>query len=82
MMTQIYVTPLLFIGKTGNDSFSLRVTGSQPVKQYYAGDLQCFPDFGTLLLINICEILKNISPVLYWQKVVQAIILSFSKHRQ
>ncbi len=54
---------LIFTGTTGNDYFSLRVNGNMPVKQYYSGDLQCFPDFGTLLFINISSIEKYISGV-------------------
>jgi stage II sporulation protein D len=54
---------VVFSGKTGEDSFSLRVNGNLPAKQYYSGDLKCFPDFGTLLLINISDIEKYISGV-------------------
>lgn len=54
---------LIFSGTTGDDSFSLRVNGNMPVKQYYSGKLQCFPDFGTLLFINISDIEKYISGV-------------------
>jgi stage II sporulation protein D len=53
----------IFAGKTGNDSFSLRVNMSVPVRQTYSGDLQCFPDLGTLVFINICDIEKYISGV-------------------
>ena len=54
---------LILTGKTGNDSFSLRINGNLPVRQYYSGDLQCFPDLGTLVLINISDIEKYISGV-------------------
>lgn len=54
---------LIFTGKSGNDSFSVRLNGSLPVKQFYNGDLQCFPDFGTLLFINISDIDKYITGV-------------------
>ena len=54
---------VLFTGKTGNDSFSLRINGNAPVRQYYSGDLQCFPDLGTLVMINICDIEKYIAGV-------------------
>ncbi len=47
-------------GKTGNDSFSLRVNG---IRQFYSGDLQCFRDLGTLLMINICDIESYIAGV-------------------
>ena len=54
---------VIFTGRSGNDSFSLRFNGSMPVRQFYSGDLQCFPDFGTLLLINISDIEKYITGV-------------------
>ncbi len=50
-------------GKTGNASYSLRINGNLPVRQLYSGDLKCFPDLGTLLLINICDNEKYISGV-------------------
>jgi stage II sporulation protein D len=54
---------VLFTGITGNDNFSLRMNGGSSLKQYYSGDLQCFPDFGTLELINKTDIEKYISGV-------------------
>jgi len=54
---------VILAGKTGDDSFSLRINGNAPVRQCYSGDLQCFPDLGTLLLINICDVEKYISGV-------------------
>jgi len=54
---------MILTGKTGNDSFSLRINGILPIRQYYSGDLQCFPDLGTLVLINISDIEKYISGV-------------------
>ena len=54
---------VIFTGKTGDDSFSLRNNGDVPVRQNYAGDLQCFTDLGTLVLINICDIEKYIAGV-------------------
>jgi stage II sporulation protein D len=54
---------VMFLGKTGDDSFSIRISGNAGVKQYYSGDLQCFPDLGTLLLINISNVEKYISGV-------------------
>jgi stage II sporulation protein D len=54
---------LLLLGKTGNDYFSLRINGHIPVRQYYSGDLKCFPDLGTLLLINNCDVESYISGV-------------------
>jgi stage II sporulation protein D len=50
-------------GKTGSDCFSLRINGQYPVKQFYSGDLQCFPDMGKLILINNSDIEKYISGV-------------------
>jgi stage II sporulation protein D len=54
---------LLITGKTGSDSFSMRINGSSNAKQIYSGDLKCFPDLGTLVFINICDIEKYISGV-------------------
>jgi len=54
---------VIFKGKTGTDSFCLQIPGDQPVRQYYSGDLKCFPDLETLLLINICDIEQYISGV-------------------
>jgi stage II sporulation protein D len=47
---------LLLLGKTGNDLFSLRINDGAPVRQFYSGDLQCYPDLGTLLMINSCNV--------------------------
>jgi stage II sporulation protein D len=54
---------LVITGKTGSDSFSMRINGSSYAKRIYSGDLQCYPDMGTLVLINICDIEKYISGV-------------------
>jgi len=54
---------LILTGKTRNDSFSLMMIGKSHTRQYYSGDLQCFPDMGTLLFINISGIEKYISGV-------------------
>jgi stage II sporulation protein D len=54
---------LTFSGKSGNDYFSLRMTDKSHIKKYYSGDLQCLPDFGTLLFINDTDIEKYISGV-------------------
>ena len=54
---------VLFSGQTGDDSFSLRVNGTSPVRQYYSGDLQCFPDLETMVLINKCDVEKYIAGV-------------------
>ncbi|MCU0472363.1 MAG: SpoIID/LytB domain-containing protein [Bacteroidales bacterium] len=50
-------------GLTGNDSFTLRLNDKIPLRQSYSGDLQCLPDFGTLLFINICDIESYIAGV-------------------
>ncbi len=54
---------LILSGTTGSDSFSLRINGQFPIKQYYSGDLQCFPDMGKLIFINNSDIEKYISGV-------------------
>ena len=54
---------LAFSGKTGDDYFSLRLNGGLSARQFYSGDLQCFPDMETLVLINTCDIEKYISGV-------------------
>jgi stage II sporulation protein D len=54
---------VIFNGKTGNDSFTLRVNGKAPSRQLYTGDLQCIPDMETILLINICDIESYIAGV-------------------
>jgi stage II sporulation protein D len=54
---------VIFTGKTGDDYFYIRVNGKIPVRQKYSGDLQCFPDLSTIVLINTCDIEKYISGV-------------------
>jgi stage II sporulation protein D len=54
---------LIISGKTGYDSFSLRINNGTFMRQYYSGDLQCFPDLGTLVFINISDVEKYISGV-------------------
>jgi len=54
---------VMISGKTGNDLFSLRLNGGNSVRQYYSGDLKCFPDLGTLVLVNICDVEKYIAGV-------------------
>jgi len=54
---------LIFSGKTGMDSFSIMMNGVSHTRQYYSGDLQCFPDLGTLVFINISDVEKYISGV-------------------
>ena len=52
-----------FAGQTGNDSFSMRINGQSPVRQFYSGDLKCFADMATLVMINICNVEKYIAGV-------------------
>jgi len=54
---------VLFSGQSDDDSFSLRINGRSPVRQYYTGELHCFPDLGTLVLINSCNVEKYIAGV-------------------
>jgi stage II sporulation protein D len=54
---------LILSGKTGGDFFSMRINGSQALKQFYSGDLQCFPDLGTILMINSCNVESYIAGV-------------------
>ncbi|MCU0363510.1 MAG: SpoIID/LytB domain-containing protein [Bacteroidales bacterium] len=41
-----------FRGRTGKDRFSARLHGDKPERREYAGDLSCYPDLGTILMIN------------------------------
>jgi stage II sporulation protein D len=54
---------LLLLGLTGNDFFSLRINDDIPVRQYYSGDLQCYPDLGTIVLVNNCDVERYIAGV-------------------
>jgi stage II sporulation protein D len=54
---------LICKGQTGSDYFSLRINDKLPVRQNYSGNLQCFPDFGTLEFINVSDIENYISGV-------------------
>jgi stage II sporulation protein D len=54
---------VVFAGQTPDASFSLRINGQSPVRQYYTGELHCFPDLGTLVFINNCDIEKYIAGV-------------------
>ncbi|MBK7133727.1 MAG: SpoIID/LytB domain-containing protein [Bacteroidales bacterium] len=54
---------VLFSEQTPEASFSLRINGQSPVRQYYTGDLHCFPDLGTLVMINNCDVEKYIAGV-------------------
>jgi stage II sporulation protein D len=50
-------------GLTGDDYFSLQVIEAGSLKRNYSGDLKCFSDMETLLLINTCDIEKYIAGV-------------------
>ena len=50
-------------GETSEDGFSLRVNESGSRKRNYSGDLKCFSDLETLLLINTFDIEKYIAGV-------------------
>ena len=54
---------LLILGKTGNDIFSLRINDGTPIRHFYSGDLLCYPDLGTLLMINNCNVETYIAGV-------------------
>jgi stage II sporulation protein D len=54
---------VIFSGQTEDDSFSLRINGEFPLRQYYSGDVMCSPDMETLVLVNICDIEKYIAGV-------------------
>jgi stage II sporulation protein D len=54
---------VFFEGKNGDDSFSLRLNDKEPLRQFYSGDLSCFPDLGTLVLINTCDVEKYVAGV-------------------
>ena len=72
---------LVLLGKTGNDFFSLRINDGTPVRQYYSGDLQCFPDLGTLVMINNCNVESYIAGVVKAEGGTAG-IRSISKPRQ
>jgi stage II sporulation protein D len=50
-------------GLTGSDNFSLRINVPGLSVRNYSGDLKCFSDMETLLLINTCDIEKYIEGV-------------------
>jgi stage II sporulation protein D len=62
--TNGYVADSLTITAKGeNASFSLRINGQNPVRQYYRGDFYCYPDLETLVLINNCDVESYIAGV-------------------
>jgi len=54
---------LMLSGESDEASFYLRINGKSPTKQYYTGDLKCIPDFGTILMINSCNVERYIAGV-------------------
>jgi stage II sporulation protein D len=52
-----------FKGQTGADRFSIRISEPEIVKRSYEGDLKCFSDMETLLLINTLDVEKYIAGV-------------------
>lgn len=52
-----------FSGDNPEASFSVRMNGKFPVRQYYTGEMHCYPDLGTLVFINNCDIEKYIAGV-------------------
>lgn len=61
--TSFLCDSLIVKGLTGKDRFSLRITGSNSPRNMYSGDLQCIPDMGKLVLINICDIEQYVAGV-------------------
>lgn len=41
-----------FRGLTGNDRFYVRLNGVTVARREYSGDLACYPDLGTIVLVN------------------------------
>jgi stage II sporulation protein D len=54
---------LIIKAKSDSSAFSLRTNGQNPVRQYYSGDLSCYPDLETLVLINDCDVENYIAGV-------------------
>ncbi len=54
---------VLFTGRDGDDSFSLRINGTTPIRKIYSGNLSCFPDMATIVFINNLNIEKYIAGV-------------------
>lgn len=54
---------VVFTGLSGKDIFSLRLTGQNPVRRLYSGDLFCSSDLGTIMLINTCDVEEYIAGV-------------------
>jgi stage II sporulation protein D len=50
-------------GLTGSDSFSLRINEAGTSERYFSGDLKCYSDMETLLLVNTCDIEQYLAGV-------------------
>jgi stage II sporulation protein D len=50
-------------GLTGSDNFSLKINVSGTSERYYSGDLKCYSDMETLLLLNSCDIEQYLAGV-------------------
>jgi stage II sporulation protein D len=50
-------------GRTGKDNFTIRINDGQAITQKYTGDLFVYPDLGTLLMVNSCDIESYIAGV-------------------
>lgn len=59
----ILVDSLIIKGVSGDERFSLRINSGESFVRSYSGDLSCYPDFGSLLLINTCDIETYIAGV-------------------
>jgi stage II sporulation protein D len=59
-----FIIDSLILSEESDDaSFYLRINGKSPSKQFYTGNLKCIPDFGTILMINSCNIERYIAGV-------------------
>lgn len=56
------VDSVIFTGLATDNSFSLKMNGAIS-RQYYAGDLECLSDLGTIVMINNCDEEKYIAGV-------------------
>jgi len=53
---KIFLCDSIFIsGRAADNIFTLREGNNSSAWRIYSGDLKCFPDMGSILLINICE---------------------------
>jgi stage II sporulation protein D len=50
-------------GSSGKDFFSVRINNGKSLLQSYTGDLRLYPDLGTILMINVCNVESYIAGV-------------------